>query len=153
MALQMNWFKRYINNEYEDYWTKILDQHLNISVSNRKKILKYGSEYFSPIIQSCKFAIIGNMIKNLQAFLRAFVTEADAGDNCFIFQSSFHNENIREGGLKTKRMLTPTFYGWPSDLQICVSELFKMQKFISFDDLWPCSGKKQEKTLPQSPVS
>ena len=134
MALQMNWFKRYINNKYEDYWTTILDQHLNVSISNRKKILKYGSEYFTPLIRSCKFEIIGNMIKNLQAFLREFVTEPEVGDNRFIFQSSFHNKNIREGGLRTKRMLIPTFYGWPSDLQIGVNELFKMQNFINFDE-------------------
>ena len=153
MALQMNWLKRYINNNYDDYWTKILDQHLNVTVSNRKKILNYGSEYFSPLIQSCKFAIIVNMIKNLQVFLREFVTEAEAGDNRFIFQSSLHNRNIREGGLRTKRMLTPTFYGWPPDLQICVNELFKMDKFISFDDFLVLFKEKTGKTLPQSPVS
>ena len=111
MALQMNWFKRYMNNKYEDYWTKILDQLLNVSINIRKHILKYGSEYFSPLIQSCKFEIIRNMIKNLQIFLRKFVTEPETGDNRFIFQSSFHNMNIREGGKKNRIMLVPRFYG------------------------------------------
>ena len=102
MALQMNWFKRYINNKYKDYWTAILDQHLKVSLNTRKRLLKYGSEYFSPLIWSCNFEIIRNMIKNLQAFLREFVTEPESGDKCFNFQSSFHNTNIREGGMKKK---------------------------------------------------
>ena len=96
-----------MNNKYEDYWTAILDQHFNVSVNTRKRILKYGSEFFSPLIRSCKFEIIGNMITNLQAFLREFVTEPESGDNHFIFQSSFHNSNIREGGMKKKECWYP----------------------------------------------
>ena len=107
---------------------------MKVSINTRKHSLKYGSEYFSPLFWSCKFEIIGNMIKNLQAFLCEFVTEPESGDNCFIFQSSFHNTNIREGGMRKKRMLVPCFYGWPSDLQIGVNELFKMQNFINFEE-------------------
>ena len=95
-----------------------------VSVNTRKRILKSGSEFFSPLIRFCKFEIIGNMIKNFQPFLREFVTEPDLGDNRFIFQSFFHNKNIREGGMKKKRMLVPGFYGWPCELQMGVNELF-----------------------------
>ena len=31
-------------------------------------------------------------------------------------------------------MLVPGFYGWPSDFQICVNEIFKMQNFISYEE-------------------
>ena len=88
MARRMNWLKRYINHRYDDYWTTILDEHLGVSPSNRKKIINYDSEYFTPLIRSCKFEIIRNMIKNLQAFLREFVTDPASGDNRYHFSVS-----------------------------------------------------------------
>ena len=43
MALRMNWLKRYINLRYDDYWTSILDEVMDITPN----ILRYGSEYFT----------------------------------------------------------------------------------------------------------
>ena len=58
MALQMNWLKRYINHRYGDFCTTMLDEHLGVTPNNRKKILNYGSEFFTPLIMSCMFEII-----------------------------------------------------------------------------------------------
>ena len=46
----MNWIKRYIHQEYEDFWTDILDEKLGVDINNREKILSYGSEYFTRIL-------------------------------------------------------------------------------------------------------
>ena len=46
----MNWIKRYIHQEYDDFWTKILDVKLGVDINNREKILSYGSEYFTKIL-------------------------------------------------------------------------------------------------------
>ena len=36
--------------------------------------------------------------------------------------------------MKRGKKLVPGFYGWPSDLQIGVNELFKMPNFINFEE-------------------
>ena len=139
---------------YEDYWTSILDKVMLVSPGNRKKILNYGSEYFTSLIKNCEFDIIKIMIRNLQNFLRKLVTSPETGDNRLIFQSAFHNRNVREGGMKRGRMLAPEFYGWPKDLQICINVLYKMQHFINFDEFQLIFKEKTGKSTPQlSPVS
>ena len=86
------------------------------------------------------------MIKNLQNFLHEFVTKPEYGDNRYIFQSAFHNRNVREGGLKRGRILTPEYYGWPKNLQICINELYKMQNVINFDDFQLIYSEKTGKS-------
>ena len=44
--------------------------------------------------------------------------------------------------MKKKRMFLPGFYGWPSDLQIGINELFKMQNFITFEEFMTLFRKK-----------
>ena len=81
----MNWIKRYIHLKYEDFRTEILDKRLGVDKNNRKKILSYGSEYFTKIIEGqWESHVIKSMIVNLQTFLREFVTSPEAGDNRFI---------------------------------------------------------------------
>ena len=103
-------------------------------------------EYFTILIKNCKFDIIKDMIKNLQSFLREFVTKPESGDNRYILQSSFHNRNVREGGQKRGRILTPEYYGWPKNLQICINELYKLQNFINFDEFQSLYREKTGKS-------
>ena len=124
MALQMNWFKRYINYKYDYFWTLTLYKLFKVNPQKRIAILNYGSEYFSPIIKNCKYDNIKNMLQNLQDFLREFVTNPESGDNRFIFQSAFHNNNIVVKDRKNEKWLTPDYYGSPKDLQISVNELY-----------------------------
>ena len=54
MALQMKWFKRYINYKYDDLWTATLDKLFKVGPPNRILILNYGNEYFTPLIANYK---------------------------------------------------------------------------------------------------
>ena len=73
------------------FWIK----KLGVNKNNREKILSYGSEYFTKIIQGqWESQVIKSMIVNLQSFLREFVTKPEAGDNRFITQPAFYNRNI-----------------------------------------------------------
>ena len=72
------------------------------------------------------------MLQNLQNFLWEFVTSSESGDNRFIFESVFHNNNIGVKDRKNEKCLTPEYYGWPKDLQITTNELYKMQHFIDY---------------------
>ena len=111
MALQINWFIRYIDYRYDDFWTLTLDKLFKVNSQNRISIPNYGSECFSPLIENCKYDIIKSMLHNLQNFLQEFVTRPESGDNCFIFQSVFHNTNIRVKDQKSEYCLTPEYYG------------------------------------------
>ena len=35
---------------------------------------------------------------------------------------------------KKRKFLTPTSYGWPSNFQISVNMMYKLHKFISYDE-------------------
>ena len=64
MAHQINWFKIYINYKYNDFWTLDLDKLFKVNPKNIISILNYGSEFFSPIIENCKYDIIKSMLQN-----------------------------------------------------------------------------------------
>ena len=83
MALQLNWFKRYINHKYEDYLTLSIYRIFKVNPINRISILNYGSDYYSPLIAKWEHDIIKNIVQNLQNFLPEFVTNSDSGDNHF----------------------------------------------------------------------
>ena len=51
MALQMNWFKRYMNYKYDDYWTLSLDRVFNVNPTNRISILRWGCEDCTQFIE------------------------------------------------------------------------------------------------------
>ena len=64
MSLQMNLFKRYINFQYDDYWTETLEKIFNASLINRIYILNQGIEYYTQLIENFKYDIIKYMIQN-----------------------------------------------------------------------------------------
>ena len=93
------------------------------------------------------------MIQTLQNILREFVTNPDSGDNWFIFQSAFHNINIRVKGQNNKNFLTPEYYGWPKNLQSFVNELYNMLNFINFENFKTLFHNKTGKnTLAESSI-
>ena len=94
-GLQTNWIKRYIFQQYDDYWTDILDDELGVNINNNKKLSYYGSEYFTPIIQrNWESDELRNIVSTLQELLREFVTDPKTGDNRFITQPVFFKNNI-----------------------------------------------------------
>ena len=89
-ALQTNWIKRYVILKYNDYWTDILDDKLGVTINTCHKILSFGSEYFTTIIQShWESNELRNLIITLQEFLREFVMDPELGDNRFTTQPIF----------------------------------------------------------------
>lgn len=50
-GLQTNGIKRYIIEKYDDYWTNILDYTPGVNKSTHHKILSFGREYFTTILQ------------------------------------------------------------------------------------------------------
>ena len=79
-SLQLNWIKRYIIDKYNDYWTSLLDEILDVTIDTRHKILSFGSEYFTSIVQGqWESNDLRNLILTLQEFLREFVTSPETG--------------------------------------------------------------------------
>ena len=63
-----------------DYWTSLLDNIFGVTIDTRYKILSYGSEYFTTIIQGqWESNELRNLILTLQEFLREFVTNPETG--------------------------------------------------------------------------
>ena len=42
-AIKLNWIKRYAIHGYDDFWTKLLDNHLRVNPVTRKGILNWSS--------------------------------------------------------------------------------------------------------------
>ena len=103
-SLQLNWIKRYIKDKYVDFWTSLLDDIFGVTLDTRHKILSYGSEYFTNIIQGhWESNELRNLILTLQEFLREFVTCPKTGDNRFATQPVFYNKNITGVGKGQKK--------------------------------------------------
>ena len=80
-GLKLNWI---IINKYNDFWADLLDEILGVTINARHKILSFGGEYFTPIIQGqWESNELRNLISILQEFLREFVTNPESGDNRF----------------------------------------------------------------------
>ena len=135
-GLKTNWIKRYIFQGYDDFWTDILDEVLGVTINTCKNILQYGSEFFNHILQQdWESDQLKNLILTMQELLREFVTDPETGDNRFITQSVFFNKNIT-CNLKGKRrkFLNPAMYGWPRDFLLSIKNVFKLHKFITYDE-------------------
>ena len=66
-GLQTDWIKRYIFKKYDNYWTDILDTELGVNIGTCQKILFYGSEYFTSILQhNWESNELRNIISTLQ---------------------------------------------------------------------------------------
>ena len=102
--------KRYIIDKYNDFWTNLLDEILEVTINTRHKILSFGSEYFTSIVQGqWESNELRNLILTLQEFLREFVTGPEMGDNRFATQPVFYNKNIvGEGKGRKKNFLPPS---------------------------------------------
>ena len=107
-SLQLNWIKRYIIDKYNDYWTSLLDKILDVTIDTHHKILSFGSEYFTSIVQGqWESNELRNLILTLQEFLREFVTNPETGDNRFATQPVFYNKNIVGEGKGRKKNISP----------------------------------------------
>ena len=72
-SIKLNWMKRYISEQYKDYWTEILDNLLEVSPTTRSEILKWGSERFLHPIKICKHSTIKALLICMQELTEKFV--------------------------------------------------------------------------------
>ena len=85
---------RYICQNYDDFWTTLLDKLLDIDKQSRKKILKWGPEEFNRPIEKYNNKFIRPPLVSMKLLYTRFVTPPEAGDNRFIFQPVFRNKNF-----------------------------------------------------------
>ena len=72
-------------------------RYFGVTLDTRHKILSYGSEYFTNIIQGhWESNELRNLILKLQEFLREFVTCPKTGDNRFAAQPVFTTKILQE---------------------------------------------------------
>ena len=82
-----------------------------MTINTLQKILLFGSEYFTTIIQGqWESNELRNLVAILQEFLREFVTDPELWDNRFSLQPIFYNKNIVGAGKDKKKYLSPTTY-------------------------------------------
>ena len=107
--------------------------------ASHNKILKWGSEQFTPAIVRCKFSAIRSLLLCSQELTAKFVTIPETGDNRFIFQPIFQNENLMYGKSTCKRKKIVTFqqvdFDIPSQISITINKVFNHEIFISYKDL------------------
>ena len=130
--------KRYVSEQYKDFWTNILDEALKVTPTSRKLILKWGSEQFEPAISNCKSSTIKTLLQCMQELTEKFVTPPETGDNRFIFQPLFQNKNLKYQKQNHKRKRLVTFqqldFKLPSNTAVTINELYNMEKFISYEE-------------------
>ena len=94
-SIKLNWVKRYAILGYDDFWTSLLDSYLKINKNNRKQILNWGAGEFNNPIKNCRNKFLKHILITLQEFISIFVTKPEYGDNRFICQPLFKNNNLK----------------------------------------------------------
>ena len=79
---------------YNDYWTDLLDELLQVTLATRKSILRWGSDQFNPAINKCNHPALKSLLVCMRELAEKFVTKPETGDNRYIFQPVFHIRNL-----------------------------------------------------------
>ena len=135
--IKLNWMNTYITEQYKDYWTEILDTLLEVTPATRREILKWGSDRFTDPIKNCKFSAIKPLLLCMQELTAKFVTPPERGDNRYIFQPVFQNQNLKykKTVRRSKKSVTfqQTDFGIPPKVNVTVNEIFNREKFFNYD--------------------
>ena len=83
-----------MTSNYSNYWTKILDNLLGVTFSTRKSNIYCGAEVFNRPIEKCNIRFLNHLLVSMKLLYTKFVTPAETGDNRFIFQPVFSNNNF-----------------------------------------------------------
>ena len=147
-GLQLAWMKRYTVEAYQDHWTDILDNCLNITPATRKTILKWGDQKFTPPITKCKTPFLQHLLKIMQKLYTSHVTDPATGDNTFACQPIFHNSHIqfKKFGDRHQKCFTQEYFGLSPKLQLTVNEVFHLGDFINYDKFKTLCLKSNSKT-------
>ena len=123
-SIRINWMHRYVCQNYDDFWTTLLDQLLDIDKHSRRKILKWGPEEFNRPIEKCNNRFIKPLLVSMKLLYTKFVTPPEAGDNRFIFQPVFRNKNFMRVAKGRKITLLQEDFGVNRKATLSVSECY-----------------------------
>ena len=126
--------KRYAILGYDDFWTSLLDNYLKINKNNRKQILNWGSGEFNNPIKNCRNKFLKHILITLQEFISIFVTKPEYGDNRFICQPLFKNNNLKHQWRNKYIVFRQEYFGLPTNVKLNVNQLYRLNTFISFED-------------------
>ena len=71
------------------------------------------------------------MLITLQEFISIFVTKPDYGDNRFICQPLFKNNNLKYPWRNKNVVFRQDYFGLPPNIKLNVNQLYKLNVFIS----------------------
>ena len=125
---------RYICQNYDDFWTSILDQILNVDKNTRKKILKWGPKEFNRPIEKCNRFIKPLLVSMKLLYIR-FITPPETGDNRFIFQLVFRNRNLMRIAKGKRVTLLQEDFGVSRKATLSVNECFYSTTFKTHGEL------------------
>ena len=134
-AIRINWMHRYICQNYDDFWTTLLDNILDVDKSSRTKILKWGPEEFNKPIEKCNNRFIKPLLVSMKLLYTKFVTPPEAGDNRFIFQPVFRNKNFMRVAKGRKVTLLQEDFGVMRKATLSVKECYNSTTFKTHDEL------------------
>ena len=126
---------RYVCQNYNDFWTTLLDHLLDIDKHSRRKILKWGPEEFNRPIEKCNNRFIKPLLVSMKLLYTKFVTPPEAGDNRFIFQPVFRNKNFMRVAKGRRVTLLQEDFGINRKATLSVSECYNSATFKTHDEL------------------
>ena len=102
-GLKLSWIRRYALDKIKDHWCDILDSLCGIGdISDRKKILNWGSEFFVNPIKKCHPGI-SDFLTALRTLNKNWVTPKETNDNRWLYQPLFYNTRIKFARGKNKK--------------------------------------------------
>ena len=94
-GLKLSWIRRYALNKINDHWCDIIDTLCGIEdINDRKKILSWGSEYFTEAIKKA-YPGISDFLTSLRTLNKNWVTPKEKNDNRWLYQPLFYNTKIK----------------------------------------------------------
>merc|ERR1711895_24960 len=131
-----SWIRRYALDKIKDHWCDILDSLCGIDdISDRKKILNWGSEFFVNPIKKCHPGI-SDFLTSLRTLNKNWVTPKEIKDNRWLYQPLFYNTKIKfargKNKKKQKAFSTPNDMGLPDNIK---TRSIKIADFVINDKI------------------
>ena len=134
-AIRINWMHRYICQNYDNFWTTILDHLLDVNKSSRRTILQWGPEEFNRPIEKCNNRFLKPLLVSMKLLYTRFVMPPGASDNRFIFQPVFRNKKFTRMVKGRKVTLMHKDFGVDRKAKLSVQASYNGIKFKSHNEL------------------
>ena len=120
---------RYICQNYDDFWTTILDHLLEVNKTTRRTILQWGPEEFNRPIEKCNNRFLKPLLVSMKLLYTKFVTPHGAGDNRLIFQPVFRKKNLMRIAKERRVTLLQEDFGVNRKITLSVNDCYN---FVTF---------------------